>query len=132
MKLLTRNTDYAVRALSVIAKNKVEITSVSDLTQALGIPRPFLRKILQVLQKKGVLVSFKGKGGGFQLAMPPDQIYLTDVMEAFQGPLKLSECLFRKKICPQARSCPLKNKIDAIQKYVSQEVRKITLSQLLI
>jgi Rrf2 family protein len=132
MKLLTRDTDYAVRALSLIARNKVEITSVSDLTLALSIPRPFLRKILQVLQKKGVLVSFKGKGGGFQLAMPPDQIYLTDIMEAFQGPMKLSECLFRKKICPHVRSCLLKSKIDAIQKYVSQELRNLTLSQLLI
>ena len=88
--------------------------------------------ILQVLQKKGILSSFKGKGGGFQLAMPADQVYLTDSMEAFQGHVKLTECLFRKKVCPKIRTCPLKKKIDKIQKQVSEELRSVTLSEILI
>ena len=132
MKLVTRDTDYAVRALSFIASSESDVTSVSDIQNALKMPRPFLRKILQTLQKKGILSSFKGKGGGFQLAMPPDQIYLTDVMEAFQGPIKLTECLFRKKICPKVKTCPLKKKIDKIQKYVAEELRSVTLSEILI
>ncbi|MBN1522016.1 MAG: Rrf2 family transcriptional regulator [Candidatus Aureabacteria bacterium] len=132
MKLITRDTDYAVRALGFIAKNKGDVTSVRDMVDALKIPRPFLRKILQILQKKGVLESFKGKGGGFQLAIPADQIYLTDIMEAFQGPLKMTECLFRKKLCPHVKSCPLKSKIDNIQRYVARELRSVTLSEVLI
>ena len=132
MKLLTKDTDYAVRALSYIAKNESKVTAVGELVKALKIPRPFLRKILQILQKKGILTSFKGKGGGFQLALPADQIYMTDIMEAFQGPVKLTECLFKKKMCPEIKKCPLKKRIDNIQKTVAQELRKITLSELLI
>ena len=132
MKLVTRDTDYAVRALSFIAKKEGKVTSVSDLVDALKIPRPFLRKILQVLQKKGILSSFKGKGGGFQLAVPADQIYLSDIIEAFQGPIKLTECLFKKKLCPKVKCCPLKDKIDDLQKYVVKELRGVTLSEMLI
>ena len=55
MKLITRDTDYAVRALVFIAKQKEEIVSVRDLVEKLKIPKPFLRKILQLLNKKGLL-----------------------------------------------------------------------------
>ncbi|MCK5706416.1 MAG: Rrf2 family transcriptional regulator [Candidatus Aureabacteria bacterium] len=132
MKLVTRDTDYAIRALSFIAKKESEITSVTELVKTLKIPRPFLRKILQILQKKGILTSFKGKGGGFQLAIPADQIYLSLIIESFQGPIKLTECLFKKKICPEIKTCPLKKKLDEMQKYVSEHFRNITLSEMLI
>ncbi|MBU2258562.1 MAG: Rrf2 family transcriptional regulator, partial [Candidatus Omnitrophica bacterium] len=65
MKLITRDTDYALRALCFIAKNKDKVTPAPELVAKLKIPRPFLRKILQSLDKNGLLKSYKGKGGGF-------------------------------------------------------------------
>ena len=59
MKLITRDTDYAVRALIFIIKQKKEVISVNKLINNLKLPRPFLRKILQVLNKKGILNSAK-------------------------------------------------------------------------
>jgi len=61
MKLITRNTDYALRALCYISKNK-NIVTVDELVERLGVPRSFMRKILQQLNKKMILVSFKGQG----------------------------------------------------------------------
>ena len=55
MKLITRDTDYAIRALCFIARFKKKIVSVSELVKVLKIPRPFLRKILQTLNKKRIL-----------------------------------------------------------------------------
>ena len=52
MKLLTRDTDYAVRALLAMAGKK-SIVSVADLVAALKIPGPFLRRILQRLARRG-------------------------------------------------------------------------------
>lgn len=86
MKLITRDTDYAVRALCFIAENKGKIVSVSELVKVLKIPRPFLRKLLQILHRKRILKSFKGRGGGFQLAIPAERIYLVDLIKFFRGP----------------------------------------------
>ena len=63
MRLITRNTDYAVRALSYISRQEEKVISVSELVKKIKVPRPFLRKILQTLNKKGILISYKGQGG---------------------------------------------------------------------
>lgn len=131
MKLLTRDTDYAVRALCFIAKAKQEIVSVAQLVRCLKIPRPFLRKILQVLNQKKLLISYKGQGGGFRLAVAPNRIFLIDLMEIFQGKLKLNECLFKKKVCPSVKTCVLKKKIDAIERHTISELKTITVASLL-
>jgi len=131
MKLITRNTDYAVRALCYIARHEQGIISVSELERELEIPRPFLRKILQILNKNGLLRSYKGKGGGFTLALPPNRIFLVDLMEIFQGPVKLNECIFKKRVCPNKKTCPLKRKMDAIEEHVASELKSITIASLL-
>src|SRR3990167_7626738 len=118
MKLITRNTDYAVKALRYICRNKGKITSVKDLTYELDIPRPFLRKILQILNKKKLLKSFKGRGGGFMLSSSPEKIFLIDLIEVFQGPFMLNECIFKKEICSNRYNCALKRKIDDIEEDV--------------
>lgn len=130
MKLINRDTDYAVKALMHIAKNS-ERMSVSELAPKLDIPRPFLRKIFQILNKENILNSYKGKGGGFKLAKPSKDIYLKDLIKIFQGPIKLKECIFNQKICPDIRTCPLRKKISEIEKYVISELESVTLATLL-
>jgi DNA-binding IscR family transcriptional regulator len=44
------------------------------------MPGPFLRKMLQILNKEGLLISYKGKDGGFALTLPPEKISLIDLM----------------------------------------------------
>lgn len=131
MRLLTRNTDYAVRALCFMARHRSNMVSATALVKELKIPRPFLRKILQILNKKRFLKSYKGQAGGFMLALAPDRIYLIDLMQIFQGPLKLNECLFKREICPERSLCALKQKIDALERYVLSQLEKITIESLL-
>jgi Rrf2 family protein len=131
MKLITRDTDYALRAVCYIAKCKKKTVSVSELVKELKIPRPFLRKGLQVLNKKGILKSYKGLGGGFQLARPAHKIFLVDLMGIFQGPFKLNECRFKKIICPNISKCTLRKKINVIERFVIRELRSISVGSLL-
>lgn len=65
------------------------------------------------------------------LALAPNKIFLADLIEIFQGSLKLNECIFKKRICPDIKVCKLKKRIDAIQKYVISELKDITLVSLL-
>lgn len=131
MKLITRDTDYALRALGFIAGQKQKIVAIPALTQALKIPRPFLRKILQKLSKNKLIKSYKGQGGGFSLATPPEKIFLLDLIEVFQGPFKLNECFFKKDICPKTKNCLLKKRLDKIEKYVIAELESISIAHLL-
>jgi len=131
MKLITRNTDYSLRALCFIVKRRGKIISVRELVKELKTPRPFLRKILQILNRKKILRSYKGQGGGFSLAVAANKIYLLDLMEIFQGPLRLNECFLKKMVCPDKNSCGLRKKINDIERYVIKELRTITIASLL-
>lgn len=131
MKLITRDTDYALRAVCFIAKNKERLYPVSSLVKNLRIPGPFLRKLLQVLHNKGILNSFKGKGGGFSLAKPPEYIFLTDIMHIFQGEFCLNECSLGKGICPHTKDCPLRERILRIEKYVRKELSSVAVASLI-
>ena len=132
MKLITRDTDYAIRALCFIAKKKGEIISATELVKKIRIPRPFLRKILQTLTRKGMLKSYKGKGGGFVIARKPEKIFITDLVRIFQGSVKLNMCMLRKSICPHIKTCAMKKKLDAIEKHVISELKATTIAFLLL
>lgn len=131
MKLITRDTDYAVKSLVFIAKSKKDIVPVSTLVRKLKMPRPFLRRILQELNKNGIVKSYKGSGGGFQLALSPEEIFLTDIIKVFQGSPRLNECIFRKKICSDRSSCILRMKIDGIERQVISALNSINISSLM-
>jgi Rrf2 family protein len=131
MKLITRNTDYAMRALCHIAKQKNPSVSVTEMVSELKIPRPFLRKILQTLSGEGLLHSTKGQGGGFALALPPEKVLLTDLIRIFQNTIQLNECVFKKKLCPNRHTCMLKKEIDSIEQDVLQRLRGITIASLI-
>jgi Rrf2 family protein len=131
MKLITRDTDYAVRALCYIAKKKDKIVSVSNLSQKLNIPKPFLRKLLQILNTKGLLESYKGKGGGFVLVAVPKKITLLDLIEVFQGKMMLSDHTFRGKRCPYIKRCALKKRIDDIERCVIDKLKSINIAALI-
>lgn len=131
MKLITRDTDYAVRAICFMAKSKEKVLPVSVLVKELKVPYPFLRKILQLLNKKRILKSQKGSGGGFQLAIPAEEISLVELISIFQGSFKLNECILRKRLCPNVAKCVLSKKIKNMERYIMHELKNITAASLL-
>jgi len=131
MKLITREIDYAVRALIYLADNgNGKKVSVSELVDELGITRPFLRKIMQLLAKAGVIESYKGNKGGFELLKKPEDIYLINMIEIFQGKFSLNECLLSKDICPDKGDCVLSDRVNDIEEMVKKELESIDLRSL--
>ena len=130
MKLITRDTDYAVRALCYMAEKEDGKASAAELVSEIRIPRPFLRKILQALNREGILRSSKGKGGGFELARQPNEISVNDVINVFQGKMSLNECTFKKKKCPNTKNCALRRKIDVIENFALEQFKKLNIQTL--
>ena len=131
MKLITRDMDYAIRAISCIASTKEKTVTVAALSKRLDMPKPFLRKILQNLNKKGLLKSSKGAGGGFSLVVNPGRITVFHLMEIFQGRFQISEHTFRGKLCPQVNTCKLKKRLDSMENFVEKELKSITIESLI-
>ena len=107
------------------------IVPVPELVDKLGITRPFIRKITQLLARAGVIESYKGNKGGFRLIKKPEDIYLIDLVEIFQGDFSLNECFLNKGICPNKGNCVLKSRVDDIEAKVKQELESIDLRSLI-
>ena len=131
MNLLARSTDYAVRAILFMAEDPDQVTSTAELEAQLDLPRPFMRKTLQMLQKAGYLDSVKGNKGGFTLNRPPSEIRIFDLMTIFQGHISLGECLFKKKICSCVKSCPLRKEVKQMELVLLERLKKLTVADLI-
>ncbi len=130
MNLITRDTDYAVRALCFMAQNPERVVSVTDLGTRFAIPRQYLRRILQSLARHNILESSRGQGGGFKLRKHPSRILLSDLMEVFHGALDFTRCVFRSAACPNQANCPLRKTVKQIEKNALIELRATTIASL--
>lgn len=131
MKLLTKSSDYAIRALLELAKNKNDFLSSRDIAKRQKMPYHFLRKALRELIRNNFVISKEGGGGGFKIAKDPAKIRIGKVMETFQGQTRLSECMFRKKMCRNRSACVLRVEIMAIEKLLHDRFHEITIKRLL-
>ncbi|MFA4991209.1 MAG: Rrf2 family transcriptional regulator [Candidatus Omnitrophota bacterium] len=131
MKFITRDTDYALRALMFMAKNGREVFTVDEIARDQRLPRVFLRRILQALAKGKMLASYKGKEGGFSFSVQPGRIRVTDIIRIFQGDIDLTHCFVGKRICHNRKTCAFRKKLNSINQMVNRELGKITIEGLL-
>jgi Rrf2 family protein len=82
-----------------------ERASAQEIAARQNIPRPFLAKIVSQLSLAGLVVTYRGAGGGVALARPASQISLLQVIEALEGPIQLNRCLIDPQDCPQNGKC---------------------------
>lgn len=93
MLTLTRKTDYALIALTHLSQNKETCTSAREIASLYGLPLPLLMNVLKLLGQQGLAKSARGPKGGYQLALPPGQITLHDIILAVEGPIQLVQCI---------------------------------------
>lgn len=80
---------------------------VRDIAQALGIPYPFLAKVVQSLSRAGMLNTTKGPGGGVLLGDDPEGMTLLGVVETIDGLDVTTECVLGIPECSDRAPCPL-------------------------
>ena len=83
----TAKADYAIRAAAELAAAGDGWTKADRIAQAQGIPLNFLENILLDLKHARLVLSQRGAERGYQLARPPEEIALADVIRAVEGPL---------------------------------------------
>ncbi len=97
--MLTSKAKYALRAMIDLAAQtgmgERRPLFIGDIAARQDIPRRFLENILLELRKHGLVVSHRGKAGGYALARTPDLITFADIIRAIDGPLALTPCTSR-------------------------------------
>jgi Rrf2 family protein len=111
MRQLSKRTQYGLRALYALAREYQHgPVLITRLSQQESIPQKFLEQILLNLKATGLVSSKRGKGGGYFLAQPPEEVTLASVIRLMEGPIAplpcASETQFRKcDECPDIETC---------------------------
>lgn len=112
--MLSQKAKYGLRALVELARADEAQLSAGELSLRAGTPRKFLEAILLELSRNQVVVSRRGKFGGYVLARPASEITFAEVIRIIDGPLALAPCVsprlgFRKCVdCADLATCTLR------------------------
>ena len=105
--LFSQSCKYAIRALVHLSNKRDDPHLSREIAGEIQVPEHFLAKILQDLARHHLLDSFKGRGGGFRLARPPEQISLGEIVLAVDGNGLTENCLLGLPNCSAESPCPM-------------------------
>lgn len=92
--MISKRTKYGLKALSFLAKQESkDPVLIATMAESENISLKFLESILLDLKKKGFLGSKKGKGGGYYLLKPANEITLASVIRVLEGPIAWLPCV---------------------------------------
>jgi Rrf2 family protein len=138
MLALTRQVDYALIALAHLAERARQDagpTSARELAELGGLPAPLTMKLLKLLARGRMVASTRGPQGGYTLALPPEQIALTDVVTAIEGPTRLTPCVGRLPImgqgCELEAICPIRGPIRELNARLGRFLAGVSLADLI-
>ncbi|HSH63785.1 Rrf2 family transcriptional regulator [Methyloceanibacter sp.] len=92
--MISQKAKYALRALVALARQGNSMM-IGEIASRERIPRKFLEQILLELKRHGIVMSRRGKLGGYELLMPADQITYGQVLRIIDGPIAPLPCLSR-------------------------------------
>lgn len=133
MLKINRQTDYAVRVVLALAKRAEGVRlSSTQIQREMMIPPALMTRIVAQLAREGLVNTFPGRDGGLMLPRPASRISLKDVVEAFEGPILLSECMQAKSEddCPFRTNCPVRSKWGRVQAAMVREMASISFEDL--
>lgn len=130
--MLTQTTEYALQALSCLARAPGEWQDVRKVSGSLGIPSNYLSKILGQLARLGVVESRKGWGGGFRLRGDPSRVKLAEVIRPLEGIHHPRACVFGLPKCSEDDPCPLHDYWKRITEVHESMLEELTIADLAI
>jgi Rrf2 family iron-sulfur cluster assembly transcriptional regulator len=102
---LTKRSDYAIRAMLLLAHNKGGLLSSRKIAQEMKIPPRFLPQIMGDLTHAGLVEAHPGRAGGYRLPEGAGEVSLLTVIQAVEGDPHRLVCVLRGTPCGTDGEC---------------------------
>jgi Rrf2 family protein len=126
---LTRAADYAVRVMIHMANTEAGRSSLGALADAADVSPAFLSKVLQRLVRSGLVASYRGKKGGFELLDRGRTASLFEILQALDGVPELNICLLDGG-CNRTATCAAHGVWEEAQSRLREVLSAATLEKL--
>ena len=130
--LLTKKCDYGFRVIRALASDDKRL--VKDMCIEEQIPEQYTYKILKKLEHAGLVQSFRGRDGGYQLAKPLSTFTIYDVVSAIEEHPFIVECLRDDVSCPLTSSenpCAVHLEFERLQRMLVDEMKNKYMSDII-
>ena len=122
--MFSQTVEYALRAMVHLADRAGAYCTTDQISAATHVPKPYLSKVLLVLNRAGLIHSRRGVGGGTALTGDPASVTAVEPLKRIRNcPLGLTT--------HGARLCPLHRRLDHAIASVEQAFGATTLAELL-
>ena len=134
--MLSNSCRYGIRAVIYLASKHhgKGNTGIKEISEDLGLPAPFLAKILHQLAKQKILNSVKGPNGGFSLLRKPESITMLDIVRIIDGEDLFKNCIIHDGSCAEVKrkgkACPVHDDYSAIRSGIVRLFREKTVADL--
>jgi len=129
---LSKMTDYAVVLLVCMARQERVLLSASALSQQTNLPEPTVAKLLKIASKAGLVSSHRGAQGGYRLDRAIEDIRITEVIEAVDGPIALTTCLESTgEECAIQGCCQMNGRWAPVNAAIKSALQDVTLANMI-
>jgi len=129
---MSRLTDYGIVLLAHLARSGGTLTA-QELSARSHVPQPTVSKLCKELSRAGIVLSTRGRHGGYGLARAADAISVAEIVEALEGPIGFTDCSTPgQPTCGIAQDCPAKAGWDPVTRAVHGALSELSLSTLAV
>ena len=132
--MLSQKTRYTIRALQHLSdKWRQGPVRLDAIAEAQNIPRKFLTVILSEMVREGLVISHRGREGGYELALAPVDVRYGDIIRLTRGSLALVPCAARNAYehctnCLPEAECRLRGLMVTLRDEMASMLDRVTLA----
>ena len=131
--MLTTKSRYAVMAIIEVASRQNNTpVKLADISKKQDIPLNYLEQIFLKLKKSNLVTSIKGPGGGYNLNLPSNQIFIEDIIDAVEENLKMTRCSKDKTCRDDGIKCKTHNLWKGLGIHIREYFANISIEDVIL
>ncbi len=130
MLRLSKLTDYAIVMMAYLTQAPHDSSSAKQIAEQTGVSLPTASKLLKRLARCGLLNAHRGIKGGYQLAYPAQEISLSHIIRALEGPIGLTDCSHTTPGCSLEKDCRIRDNWRRVSALLEEMLSHVSIADL--
>lgn len=128
--ILNMTSKYAIKIMTFIANNEDSLHNAKNISNKLDISYKYLTRIMTQLVTSNILLSIRGRDGGYRLTKKANEIKILDILNSVGESFESENCVLGTKPCEVTNKCALHDKWETPKNEITNIFRNSTLEDL--
>jgi FeS assembly SUF system regulator len=125
-------TDYAVVVLGQMARRPGMVRTAAHIAEGTAIPLPTTSKLLKQMAASTLITSHRGANGGYSLDRAAEDVRVSEIVEALDGPIALTACVDgAEDQCDVELLCPMRGNWNRVNNAIRDALESVSLAELI-